>query len=488
MSGTFFGFNTALRGLFAQQKAINTTAHNIANANTPGFTRQQAIMETTAPFPLPSLNRPGGAGQLGTGVDVAEIRRIRDLFLDKQIRVELQSLGRYEEEWKTMGQVETIFMEPGDTGLSKIFDDFWQAWSELSKNAENSPIRTSLKELSVTLADNLNHLARQLDTVYNDLNQVAAIRVSEINAITNKIASLNGQIEAIQAAGDQPNDLRDQRDALLDDLAKIIDYSYEETNTGSINIQINVLDNSVSPPSEQAVNLVDGNKVNLLSFSDDPAIKGDEKLQLTVAGPPDVVYQVVVKNGQMKGLENTRQNVNKYREDLNTLVSTLADEINKLHQTGYSLGATAPSGINFFEYDATDPALTIGLNSAIANDVSKIAASSTPGSDNKGDGEIALKIYQLSRTALDGLGKSTIGNYYKNFISSIGVTANAAKTNEFNQQALVDQLNGRKESVSGVSIDEEMANMMMFQRSYEAAAKIITTLDEMIQTVLGLKR
>jgi len=136
VSGTFFGFNTALRGLFAQQKAMNTSSHNIANANTPGYTRQQVIMEASTPFPVPSVNRPGGAGQLGTGVDVNEVRRIRDKFLDYQIRMELGSLGQWEQREEVLKRVETVFMEPSETGLSALFDQFWTAWQELSKNVK----------------------------------------------------------------------------------------------------------------------------------------------------------------------------------------------------------------------------------------------------------------------------------------------------------------------------------------------------------------
>lgn len=513
MSGTFFGFNTALRGLFAQQKGLNTTAHNVANANTPGFTRQQVVLETTPAFPVPSLNRPGGVGQVGTGVDVAEVRRIRDAFLDKQIRTELGSLGKYEKEWEFLSQIETIFMEPGDTGLSSVFNEFWDAWNQLSKNAENLAIRTTVKELSITLADNFNHLAAQLETIYDDLNEVTEITVTQVNTILAKIAELNRQIENITLAGDRPNDLMDQRDLLLDDLAKIINFEYEYAVDEQGKPIGNVINIKIRDNNGNEVVLVSGNKYGKLTykeFEDD----GDNIINVY---PPDYSGDINeirkidlsqdTYNGQLKGLENLRQYVLEYQDKLDRLAFNLALEINRIHRQGYDLEGEAGKdffvGIDFDQIFAKEPtgldgdehvgfAKSIEVNMTIVDDPAKIAAAISNEKDadglvNKGDGSNALKIYQLSRKIISGL-DSTFRDYYNNLISSVGVKANTAKTNETNQKALVDQLEGRRESISGVNIDEEMANLMMYQRAYEAAARVIITLDEMIQTILGLKR
>ncbi|NLC76089.1 MAG: flagellar hook-associated protein FlgK, partial [Clostridia bacterium] len=229
MSGTFFGFNTALKSLFAQQKAMNTASHNIANASTPGYTRQQAVMAADFAFPVPSMNRPGGAGQVGTGVNVVEMRRIRDQFLDKQIRQELATLGYWEQMAETLKLAETAFIEPSDSGLSTLFNEFWVTWQELSKNAENVAIRTSLIETSVSLAEALNHAHTQLTTIVEDLKYLANIKAVQVNTIAQQIDDLNRQIATIQLAGDAPNDLKDKRDVLLDELAKLVDFEIEET-------------------------------------------------------------------------------------------------------------------------------------------------------------------------------------------------------------------------------------------------------------------
>jgi len=486
LSGTFFGLNTALRGLFAQQKAINTTAHNIANANTEGYTRQQVIMETTMPFPVPSLNKPGGAGQVGTGVDVSQIARIRDSFLDYQLRNEMGSLGRFEEQWEILSQVETIFMEPSETGLSTILDEFWSGWENLSNNAENSAIRTTLKELSKTVADTFNHLSSQLNTIQRDINSIVDIKVKEMNTYAEQIANLNKQIASIQLAGDLPNDLKDRRDLLLDELANLIDFSYAEQNDGSVTIKLKTAGGS-------EVSLVEGNSFIEIDFD---AATG--KLSYDDNGTP---VEILVGNGQLKGLEDARAMVANYQDILDTFAYNLATEVNNLHQQGF--GLDGQTGRIFFEVGGKDGAAgSIKINQEIDNDVSKIAAASVDptSSGEVGNGDNALKIYQLARkvftvadrvdpTIPHDLEGTSLVNYYKNFIAELGVDANTAQRNEENQQVLVDQLTTRREAISGVSTDEEMVNLIQYQRAYEAAAKIIGVLDEMLATIIhDLKR
>jgi flagellar hook-associated protein 1 FlgK len=473
LSGTFFGLNTALRGLFAQQKAINTTAHNIANANTPGYTRQQVVMETTMPFPMPSLNKPGGAGQVGTGVDVSEIARIRDLFLDSQLRNEMGSLGRFEEQWEVLSKVETIFMEPLETGLSSILDMFWGAWEDLSNNAENSAIRTTLKELAKTVAETFNHLSSQLHTILDDVNSIVDIRVTEINTYAEQIANLNKQIAAIQLAGDQPNDLKDRRDILLDKLASLVDYSYTEKVDGTVTITLNS------------------------DSGDFVLVEGDTFKQLTFdVSSEKIIYDttsILASNGELKGLEDARQMTTNYLDILNTFAYNLADGINTLHKTGFGLDGS--TNIAFFKIDPSKDGAAAGiyLNSEIDEDVSKIAASSVDPTNagEVGNGDKALEIYQLARKVFSSgdLAGTSLNNFYKNFIAELGVEANTALRNKENQQVLVDQLTTRKESTSGVSTDEEMVNLIQYQRAYEAAAKIISVYDEMLATIIhDLKR
>ncbi|MDS1029507.1 flagellar hook-associated protein FlgK [Bacillota bacterium LX-D] len=515
--GTFFGLNTAILGLFAQQAAVNTTAHNISNANTEGYTRQQAILETTVAFPEPALNRPGGAGQLGTGVTVAEIRRIRDAFLDVQIRKETASLGRYEEQNKTLSQVETIFTEPSDTGLTAILDKFWSAWNELSKNAENSPIRTTVRETAVTLADTLNHMSSQLDTIQSDLNQTTDIYVQEVNTIAEQIASLNLQISAIQGAGDQPNDLKDRRDYLLDKLSKITDYTYkEDAKTGMVTVTIGGKD------------LINGGNFNKIFFQN---AEGSEQInwvptagaywnKTTDKDPTNLddlnalrgmstgLEALAVTNGQLQGISDNRNAVRGYEDNLDKIAKALAEEINEIQTSGYDLNGE--NGVKFFIGDTEDGIITaanIKVNTKITSDlieggnivkgITRIAAAkklNDNGTVLAGDGSNALEIYNLSTKIFtqaenSDLAGTSITNYYKDFVAAIGVRTNTAVNNETNQQVLTNQLSSRKESYSGVSTDEEVTNLIQYQKAYQACAKVINVIDEMLETVVsGLKR
>jgi len=492
--GTFFGFNTALKSLFAQQKAINTTAHNIANASTPGYTRQQAVMAADFAFPVPSLNRPGGAGQIGTGVLVVEMRRIRDQFLDKQIRQELATLGQWEQRAETLKLVETVFIEPSDSGLSKLFNEFWVAWQELSKNAENVAIRTSLVETAVSLAEAFNHAHQQLTQIVEDLKYMAEIKATQINTIARQIDDLNKQIATIQLAGDAPNDLKDKRDLLLDELAKLIDFEVEETfverpdkNGNMVKVpdgQIRIYLGTEPVDSRSAEHYlvhVNGEfngepvaNVREIEFDNDVVVDESSDFPFKWKDNGD---SISVGNGQLVGIWEVMKQVEEYKEKLNELVNYLATEVNAIHSDGYDLyGGTET---NFFEVvDPENAAGSIKVNEDIVNDIKKIAASASSDVGDH-DGKAALMISQL---------RPSIDREYDRLVSSIGVKTNEANRRVDGQEVLIGQLNERKESMSGVNLDEEMAMMLQFQRIYQASATMITTLDEMIQTILAMKR
>ncbi|SMB93885.1 flagellar hook-associated protein 1 FlgK [Thermanaeromonas toyohensis ToBE] len=473
--GTFFGINTALRGLMAQEKALQTTAHNIANASTPGYSRQRVVMVPAAAYPVPSMNRPGGQGwQVGTGVEVQEVRRVRDEFLDTQIRYETHALGAWERRRDALQEIEEVFAEPSDTGFNTILNQFWASWQELSKNAESSPVRTTVVETATALAEALRHTHQQLETIREDLNQMMEIKATEVNTLARQIADLNKQIVAIKLAGDQPNDLLDQRDKLLDELARIIDFKVKVEDNGAV--QVLLADSS----QEYTINLVEvdsnGNLIRTLTYSRDP-VTNNTVLSLSDGTP------FTINNGELKGLEAAREQLETFKTDLNTLTRSLAERINDLHAAGKDLNG-APGEDFFITLDgsSTFTAANIDVNPAIKQDVTKVAAAIDGG---PGDGSNALKIAQLKSEGISELGGVTFGDYYKNFTARLGVAAHEAVRMATNQKSLVDQLINRRESISGVSLDEEMAYMIQFQHGYEAAARVITTLDEMLDTLIN---
>ena len=463
MRTTFFGFEIARRALMAQQTALEVTGHNVANANTDGYTRQRAVLGTTEPFPAPSYNRPFTTGQLGTGVQVDMIERIRDTFIDNQFRSENHTMGQWEAAESALQQIEVILNEPSDVSLSSVFNEFWNAWQEMSKNPESQVARVSVREQGVTLANALNHCYEQLNQLRTDLDDNIEIKVDEINNIARQISGLNEQIIKVEVTGDQANDLRDKRDLLLDQLSKIIDFTATESQRGVI-----------------------------IYIQGRPLVVETDIVELTTVANPlndgllDVVWSdnlaaVGIRDGELYGLLDSRDTkAPYYMNQLDLLTGNLITEMNALHSAGFGLdsGLGAPTGNGFFSGTG---ASDIAVNSALSN-LNLIAASQ---GGEAGDGMNALTIAQLKNALTMGGGTASFGDFYKSIISTLGVESQEASRMADNQQLLVEQVTRRKEAVSGVSLDEEVVNMLKYQRGYEAASRLLTVLDEMLDRIIN---
>lgn len=219
MSGLFGTFHIATRGLFAQQRAIDTTSHNIANANTEGYSRQRVTLQTSRPFPMPSLNNAVGPGQLGTGVDVASVDRIRDSFLDYQVRVEMGVNGQFSGRDKFLSEIENIMNEPTDTGISNLIGKFFDSWNTLATSASKSNAKSIVAQQALALTNELNHTYTELESLKKNTQTVIKDTVFDINSILKQLNQINQQITQVKVAGNNPNDLMDRRDLLLDQLS-----------------------------------------------------------------------------------------------------------------------------------------------------------------------------------------------------------------------------------------------------------------------------
>lgn len=255
MSGLFATFNIAKRGMFTQQKAIDVTSHNIANANTEGYSRQRAVIQTTTPFGMPSMNNAAEPGQIGTGSEVSTIERVRDAFLDYQVRNETSTSGTYTARDKFLSEVENIFNEPSDTGLSTLIGKFFDGWQQLAKQPQSSNARTVVAQQSEALADELNHSYTQLKNLKENTQMVIKDTVANTNDILNQLDQLNQQIISVKVAGQEPNDLMDKRDLLLDKLSNELNISIDKKNFDGINLQqfVDTSDSSATtPPTDTA--------------------------------------------------------------------------------------------------------------------------------------------------------------------------------------------------------------------------------------------
>jgi flagellar hook-associated protein 1 FlgK len=467
----------------AQQRALETTSHNVANANTKGYSRQEAVLATTSPFSYPGM----GAGQLGTGVVVQSLRRVRESFLDAQFRNEVKALGRWEVRRDTLEKLEAILNEPGENGLSKLMDRFFAAWQELAKNPESEAARSVVRQEGIALAEAFNHLAAQLNDLSADLTTSVGVRVNEVNSLARQIRDLNAQIVKAESGNMAANDLRDRRDLLLDELAKVVPIQVEEDRYGAVTIVV------------RDHTLLSGQQVNELRFN--PST-GEVSWADGAAYAPHVTGSNLY--GSLEGLLEARDELlTEYRSRLDELVKNIAEAVNRQHRAG--AGIDGSTGLDFFSFDVQRPSVTIKVTDTILNDTKKIAAA-TPVRDPEsgelvldpatgepvppppGDGSNALLIAQL-KNGWDKNGDGTIdvvfADQYNSWVADLGVKGQEAARMVDNQELLTSQLDSRRQAVSSVSLDEEMANMVRFQQAYNAAARLITAVDDMLDILIN---
>lgn len=466
MISSFLGIQTALRALMAQRKATETAGHNIANANTPGYSRQRVELQASdTPYTVPSLGRLEVPGQLGTGVDIVAIERVRDEFLDLQVRNEQGNLGNWEVRRDSLQKVEVILGEPTDNGLNNAMVEFWNAWQELSKTPESLAVRSEVRQRAITLAETIRHINGQLEQLQDDLNFNVGVTVNEINTIASQLADLNQQIARSVSVGDNPNDLRDRRDLLLDELAKMVDITVTKQPDGMIDVAIG------------GRSLVQGTTVDAFQAVPDPLNNNFYQVQWSSDGTP-----VTMTSGSLSGMIWARDTgISDVLSQLDELAVTIIDEVNALHQAGFGLDGS--TGNDFFSgTGASDIAVAAG----ILTDLNAIAAA-TDVTKLPGDGSNALAIAQLkdALTMPPAAPTGTFGEYYRSLVATVGIDTEQAVRMAENEEILLGQLENKRQSVTGVSIDEEMANIIQFTHAYQAAARVLNTLDEQLDIIIN---
>src|SRR4051812_671626 len=301
---TFIGLQTALRGILAHQQAIDTTSHNVSNANTEGYSRQEAVLGASIPHTIYGVG-DNGVGQLGTGVDVEAFRRIRTGFLDLQYRAQAMQVGDQETRSTQLDQVQMALSEPSDTGIASQLAKFWNGWADLTNSPDNLAARQALIDQAKNLAAAFKQVDTQLTTVKTQTQaQFNALTGTggDVEVIAKEIAQLNGSIRGVVDTGGSPNDLMDRRDLLLDRLSKLAQVSVTDLGNGSINVKF----------GDAALDLVAGSTVTW------------PQALLTPGGQLGALIDIAGTGGV----------IDSYRADLNTVVKTLADNVNALHNPG----------------------------------------------------------------------------------------------------------------------------------------------------------
>jgi flagellar hook-associated protein 1 FlgK len=454
MAGLSEIFEIARRAMMSQRVAINVTSHNIANASTSGYSRQRVDLAPTKPVLSPF-------GLLGTGVTVASIGRIRDAFIDQQIRSSNDVLGSASTQQQILSQVEAALNEPSDSGLSALLSKLFNAFQDLAVHPEESSTRNAVLQQAVLLTQKFHGLSSSLKQVRADLFNDVNTKIARINQLATELSDLDVQITNAAAVGVDPSDAKDLRDLKLDELSSLVDVSVSEDKSGSLMISVG---GTVIASRSGAVAL------NAL-------IVGDQ-IQIATA---DAGIPVTVRSGQLGGvLDMHNDTIANYLARLDDLAVALIDRVNTVHAAGFGLGTPPPTGINFF---TGVNAGNIAVDSSILNNINNIAASSD---GSPGDNRTALALAGIANEPLMNGNTVSLLQSYNGLVSEIGTTINAVDNTAKSQGLIQQQLENQRAATSGVSLDEEMTNLIKFQRSYEAAARVITTVDDMFQTIMSM--
>ena len=470
---TFLGLNTALRGVLAQQNALDVVGHNIANLNTEGYSRQRAEIVTAPPWSTAAYNSQVAPGQLGTGAEVTRLERLRDAFVDVAVRNQFGGQAAAQASVEQMSQVEAVFQEPGDGGISALFERFWAAADDVAARPDDISARQAFAQAANGLATGFRQLDASLVDIQSQSNARLDASVLEIDGLSSRIAALNVEIADALAYGQQPNDMLDTRDQLMDDLSKVINFTYSEAPTGEVTISFGAFGNLVDPLAAGGFNSMSRPALDA-AYANGDLRSGRAFADMQLWDPAGAAGSAGT------GIVDT------VRGQLDQLVADFVGRVNAQHGAGFDLNGAA--GGNIFDAGGTT-AGTIQLdggNDILANPWLVAAASSWAAPGEPGNGGNFLTLLNNVRDALaPALGNQSWAQFYSGVVTGIGSQSASAQRDLDNADVLVEMSLGRRAQVSGVSLDEEMSNMLRFQHAYNASARVLTTMDDALDTIIN---
>lgn len=476
MLGLFGTLNLASRSLQTQMAGVEVSGQNLANVNNPAYSRQRVVLQANADIQT-------GVGPEGTGASVLSIQQVVDKLLNGQIVNQSSSSGYWEQMQSALETAQTSLGEfldstlgasssatasnaTSSSGLSDQLSAFFNAMQAVATSPTSISARQALISQAQTLAGTFNQVNTRLTSLKTALNDTLKSQVDSANQLLTDIASLNDQIaNAENFTGGAANDLRDLRQQKLEDLAKYMNFQTSTGTDGSVNISVN---NGTTP-------LVTGNQVTSGIKAVDFLGTGAYTIWTTNGN-----NQVTSLTGSIGAIMDARDNtLATMQTEVNALASNLITSVNTLHSAGYNL--SGGTGANFFTGASAG---SIAVNQTLADDPSLIQASNS--ATAPGDNSVALAMAQLASSAQSGLNNLSFGDYYSRTVAKLGSALSNSNTQVASQTAVANMLTNQRSSVSGVNLDEEMTNLMAFQRAYQASAHVVSTVDQMIQTVLGL--
>lgn len=627
MGSTFAQIELGKRSLMAHSTSITTAGHNISNADTEGYSRQRVKIGAMSPLDRPDLSRAETPGQLGQGTTVESITRIRDEILDQRI----VSQSNQESYWDTRSHyytmLEAVYNEPDEISIRTTMDKFWESWQELSLNPESTANRQAVLERGKSLVNSIRNRDSALTGIGNQLNADIESNVAQLNNYANQIALLNTEIVKVKAVGDNPNDLLDRRDVLVEKLSKIANITTDQRDSdefmvhidGKVLVQGHIARNFAIEPvldnygysrvvwadtNEDAIvtggslgalielrdvdvrheiqslntmtmnfadlvndvhrNAVGANNVtgldffvqrpfventvgnydsnadgiedqsyifrftgtNKLNLQEQIGIEGEMILSapegnVTVSYYPtdtveDVINRINDSNGEVKAYLDRNSNLvlkattaqNIYNPDfvirhvedsghflvgysgiLREQGEVGAYDYNQANAVNALVANDSPTGraAQFAVSPVDNPSTYIEINERIRNDVMNIATAFADhtGTSMNGDGRAAVEIASIRNTKVMIGHERTLDDYFADTVTQVGLMGEQAETNLLSQNAVMNDLRSLRDSISGVNIDEELADIMKFQHGYNAAAKYVSVVDQMLDTIIN---
>lgn len=455
MPSAFSGIEIASNALRAFEFALNITGHNLSNIETSGYSRQRVEFGQTPPLTYFALNPV----TMGTGVGIASVNRIRNLFLDGKFWQTSYEQSRMMQLLTTLEQIEMVFEEPGSNGIHSLMVGMFDAWNELSQNPASEASRMNLRLQASLFVQKVRDVHRALRSQQQGLIQETLASIEQINRIAAEISKLNAEIRTQIANDTKPNDLLDLRGKLLDELSTWVDVHTQELADGTMTVYIG--------------------EYTLVSQGGDYPLPSD--FDAATSSLIDGSDSIEIRGGKLGGLLNGIRALEIYTTQLDTLVTELRNHVNTLHSTGVDLNGT--TGIAFFQ--GANGAADFDLSDEIKADVRNIAAGT---SGAPGDGSLALAISRSRDTDLAGLGNRSVLEYHRDLVMQLAQETNAYRTSVAAQESALRQIESQRQSISGVNMDEELAQMMRFQRSYQAAAKILAVFDQVTEELMNILR
>lgn len=596
MAGLFNTLNISKRGINVMQAGLNVTSHNISNASRSDYTRQRIRVQASSP-----LTTIGSAGQIGTGAQVEMVERVRNTFLDYQIRNENSALADVNVRQNVLAEIEKLVNESGDVGLSKMFDKFFDSWQELVKNPSDINARTIVLQEAANMTDEFNRIYNELQESKNDINDTIKNSVVEVNSILNEINELNQKIQETSLMGNQPNDFLDRRDMLLDELSGKLGISIDTKKNNGINVtskDINLgnlvsnknTENDLRLTFVESIETGTGDfpkDVTITYYKNNDSTDENNKVQLVIKDMTSENFKSLEKNrvilsnqegfavdstgkaitsqqidnsnfsslslssGELGGLQKSHVEIDSFINQINQLAKALVFSVNAIHSgqsSATSGGAFGHDTLPFFvnssiaEYDQNgnlinsfdvangEGEITAGnitINRELLEEPLKLKVRENDHMfengmkndiDGQGNGERALAIASLRETLFNisdigktinsredffdqakggsefsnnglSIGDSSKGtkieSQYKNIVTTLGIKSQEASREADNFEDLVYNLEISRMSVSGVSLDEEMSNLITFQHAYNASAKVISTVDKLLDVIIN---